>query len=369
MTNIALDPRVDRMRGLLSLGVMLGHTFDLAMASVTAPSGMWAQILGSTRPYFGFVCVVGFVALSGYCIARSTLAGFRPGRYALARITRLYPLLIAVTLLAGAFEWSALGQAARPAMWNGGQTVQSFLYNLFGLGGYFGQFGAMAPTYTVSYELFYYLVWGLALVLAGARAWLALVFSALLAAVLIAFGEPLRQSLGPNGWFLHPLGLALLPVWLLGALIVVVPYFDRLAKLIPPWGAWLLLLAVIAHSFDNWQKPRTAVVDISDVKYFIEISFVFVVAMAAWLARPAPSANATDRWLGEVSYPLFLSHGPTVVGFQYVLNKLNLSFDFQLHFSILVAVNIIVATALIYLVERPVMLWRRRRLTGKQLSN
>ena len=52
----------------------------------------------ATRPYCGFICVVGFIALSGYCIARSTMKGFALGDYIVKRVTRVYPLLIVAAL-------------------------------------------------------------------------------------------------------------------------------------------------------------------------------------------------------------------------------------------------------------------------------
>ena len=45
----------------------------------------------ATRPYYGFVCVIGFIVLSGYCIARSTMNRFSLGDYAVMRVTRVYP--------------------------------------------------------------------------------------------------------------------------------------------------------------------------------------------------------------------------------------------------------------------------------------
>ena len=94
-----MDPRIDRLRGLLAIGVLLGHAIDLARLSTVAPAGTLFAIAMATRPYFGFICVVGFIALSGYCIARSTLKGFALGSYAVKRVTRVYPLLIVAVLL------------------------------------------------------------------------------------------------------------------------------------------------------------------------------------------------------------------------------------------------------------------------------
>ena len=158
-----MDPRIDRLRGLLAIGVLLGHAIDLAHLSAPNASGTLFSIAMATRPYFGFVCVIGFIVLSGYCIARSTMKRFSSGEYAVMRVTRVYPLLIVAVLLTALVEWLASESAYRPDMWIVGRDLRKFVAALAGFSGFKGPFGALTPAYTISFELLYYVIWGLAM--------------------------------------------------------------------------------------------------------------------------------------------------------------------------------------------------------------
>ena len=158
-----MDPRIDRLRGLLAIGVLLGHAIDLAGMSTAAPSGTLFAIAIATRPFSGFIWVIGFIVLSGYCIARSTMKDFSLGEYIVKRVTRIYPLLIVAALLTALLEWVAYGSPYRPVMWVVGIDVRKFIAALLGFGGFKGMFGALAPSYTISFELMYYAIWGLAM--------------------------------------------------------------------------------------------------------------------------------------------------------------------------------------------------------------
>lgn len=357
-----MDPRIDRMRGLLAIGVMLGHAILFAQESSLEPAGTLFAITVPSRPYFGFICVVGFIVLSGYCIGRSTVRNFSPSRYAFMRVTRLYPLLSVAALLTAAVEWWAFGNPHRSIYWAKGIDVRTFLYAVGGLSGFWGQFGALAAAYTISFELMYYLIWGLAMTASSRRPARALLLAMGVATVLIALQPRLQDIVTSEGNhnFL-PLAIALIPAWLLGAALCV---FERawtnVARFIPIWATWIALLWTFARGFDQFQKPRVMQADYSDVAYFSIMSLLFVLVLAAWLARPAPAQNATDKRLGEISYPLFLIHGPVIVGVQFAMNRMNFHQSFDVSLAILVSASVGVAATLTVLVERPLMAWRRR---------
>ena len=126
----------------------------------------------AARPYFGFICVVGFIALSGYCIARSTMRHFALGDYIVKRVTRVYPLLIVAALLTGPSNGSRSTSPHRPFMWilaRDGRDMKRLSPPCSGFSGFKGAFGALAPAYTISFELFYYAIWGLAMKAAAGR--------------------------------------------------------------------------------------------------------------------------------------------------------------------------------------------------------
>lgn len=356
-----MDPRIDRLRGLLAIGVLLGHAIDLARLSAPHSSGTLFSIAMATRPYFGFVCVVGFIVLSGYCIARSTMKRFQPGEYIVMRVTRVYPLLIVAVLLTALVEWSAIGSASRPEMWVEGRDVRKFIAALAGFSGFKGNFGALAPAYTISFELLYYAMWGLAMTAASGRARRALLITAAGAVLLIVSGGWLRASLGWFAGFVPVAGIALFPGWLLGAwLALAQDRVTRVTRFIPNWAAWLLFVTVYAYCVDAFNVPFLVPAnDYFHLFYMTILASLFFTIVAAWLARPSPAPNAADTWLGEISYPLFVIHGPAIMGLQFAMNAWRITLPFTIDLAILLAASFASATLLLMFVERPVMAWRR----------
>jgi peptidoglycan/LPS O-acetylase OafA/YrhL len=357
-----MDPRIDRLRGLLAIGVLLGHAIDLAQLSVSNPSGTLFSIAMATRPYYGVVCVIGFIVLSGYCIARSTMNRFSLGEYTVMRVTRVYPLLIVAVLLTGLVEWVAVDSPYRPNMWVLGRDVRKFLVALAGFSGFKGPFGALGPAYTISFELLYYAIWGLAMAAVSGRARRALLIAAAGAVILIVFGSPLRARLGWFAGFLPIGGIAMFPGWLLGAALALVQdRVTKVARVIPNWAAWILFVSVYAYCVDAFNLPFVAAArEYFQVVYCTILSGLYFTIVATWLARPSPVRGETDTWLGEISYPLFLIHGPTIIGLQFAMNAWHIELTFGANLAILLAASFAAAMLLLKFVEQPVMAWRQR---------
>jgi peptidoglycan/LPS O-acetylase OafA/YrhL len=357
-----MDPRIDRLRGLLAIGVLLGHAIDLAQLSTPNPSGTLFSAALATRPFYGFICVVGFIVLSGYCIARSTMKGFSLGQYTVKRVTRVYPLLIVAVLLTALLEWAAFDSPYRPVMWTLGRDVRKFIAALAGFSGFKGHFGALAPAYTISFELLYYAIWGLAMTTAGGRGRRALLVAAAAAGMLIVFGGRMRDALGWFAGFVPVIGIAVFPGWLLGAALALAEdQVARATRVIPIWATWVLFVWIYAYGVDAFNMPFAfSTSDYVNTAYLTTMSGLFVTMVATWLARPAPAANAADTWLGEISYPLFLIHGPVIIGLQFAMNAWRVPLTFVANLAILLAGSFIAAMLLVTFVERPVMAWRRR---------
>lgn len=161
-----LDLRIDRLRGWFAILVMAGHAFDVSRFYALAQTSrvdMSLNIIAPIRGFLGFLWVIGFIVLSGYCIARSCERQgdrFSLWRYVLLRITRLYPLLIVAACLTFALETLMAGNPLRPQIWvTPGLPTYNFSNAVLGLSG-FGQYGSLSPSYTITYELIYYAVWG-----------------------------------------------------------------------------------------------------------------------------------------------------------------------------------------------------------------
>jgi peptidoglycan/LPS O-acetylase OafA/YrhL len=356
-----MDPRIDRLRGLLAIGVLVGHAIDLAQSSVANPSGTLFSIALATRPFYGFICVLGFIVLSGYCIARSTMKRFSLGQYAVKRVTRVYPLLIVAVLVTALIEWVAFDSAYRPNMWTAGVDVRKFIVALAGCSGFKGTFGALAPAYTVSFELMYYAIWGLAMTAVKGRGRPALLIAAASAIVLIVLGAPMRAALGWFAAFVPPVGVALFPGWLFGAALVL--FEERLTKaasLIPIWATWIVFVGIHAYCVDAFHLPfQFHTSELGFLAYCTVMSGLIVTMVATWLARPVPAPRAIDTWLGEMSYPLFLIHGPVIIGVQFALNAARVEPPFMADLAILLAASFAAAMVMVAFVERPVMAWRR----------
>ena len=359
-----MDPRIDRLRGLLAIGVLLGHAIDLARISTPNPSGTLFSIAVATRPYFGFICVVGFIVLSGYCIARTTMRRFALGDYIVMRVTRVYPLLIVAALLTGLLEWVALDNPHRPFMWilaRDGRDLKKFVSALLGFSGFKGPFGALSPAYTISFELFYYAIWGLAMKAAAGRGRRALLIATAVGLVLIVFGGRMRDSLGWFAGFLPIVGIAVMPGWLLGAALAVAERpLTRIARVVPAWATWLVFVWLFAYGVDAFNLPIDVLTnEYVTFAYFTIMSGLFLTVVAAWLAHPDPAPRASDTWLGEMSYPLFLMHGPAIIGLQFALNAAGVHLTFAANLAILLAGAFMAAMVMVTFVERPVMAWRR----------
>ena len=258
----------------------------------------------ATRPYFGFVCVIGFIVLSGYCIARSTMKRFLPGEYTVMRVTRVYPLLIVAVLLTALVEWVAAGSPYRPDMWVIGRDVRKFIAALAGFSGFKGPFGALAPAYTISFELLYYVVWGLAMTAAFGRARRALLIAAAGAVMLIVFGGWLRARLGWFAGFVPVAGIALLPGWLLGAMLALAQdQVTRVARFIPTWAAWILFVSVYAYCVDAFNIPF--IVPASD---YFHVVYMTILSVCSLRSRPhhlrAPRRFGARAIHGWVRFPI-----------------------------------------------------------------
>lgn len=158
------DLWLDWMRALAALLVLLGHVrggffvqwSDLAPAS---QSGLNYVLFFMTR--LGREAVVVFFVLSGYLVGGQALAEARRGlfstqSYFVARVSRLYTVLIPALALTAAMDWGA-GTWTQQANGPG-----SLLVNLLFLQGVFGPvYGSNGPLWSLAYEWWFYVLFGL----------------------------------------------------------------------------------------------------------------------------------------------------------------------------------------------------------------
>jgi peptidoglycan/LPS O-acetylase OafA/YrhL len=80
--------------------ILIGHAMDISIRHVAGRAALvdsTARLGAALHGFFSFSRVVGFIVVSGYCIARSCERQkdlFSVPRYFIMRVTRIYPLLI-----------------------------------------------------------------------------------------------------------------------------------------------------------------------------------------------------------------------------------------------------------------------------------
>lgn len=352
---------IDLLRGLFASLVMLGHAIDISMRS--SNHDILFEALIRLRQGLGFVWVVGFVVLSGYCIELSCLkqAKFFALRYFAQRITRIFPLLVVCVFAAGLIEWSIADSPYRPSVWTGKTDLYYFWINLVGAGGFFGQFGSLAPAYTISYELLYYLVWGLSRSLAGERVVLALVMNVCFAIVYCVLPAEYIGGLPTvlSSVFKQFIALIYLP-WLIGAGTAI--YLEKLAanpivRRIANWG-WIVIFFVVLVGGKGFGMPAFVTTFVSLVYYpTLGLSFSLLI-IRAYVRRSETFEIKWKRVLGEISYPLFLIHGPVVILVGFLINAQAIVLPFSVHLLLLTLGSLMAASVLLLTIERPVMRFR-----------
>jgi peptidoglycan/LPS O-acetylase OafA/YrhL len=354
---------IDRLRGTFALCVMLGHAMDFASASRPLPD-VWFGMFSQFRALLGFQWVVGFIILSGYCIARSCMTRgttLSPRHYATLRISRIFPLLWAALAIAVVIELSIAGHAARPDIWtNIDFSAGAIILNAIGLGGFYGPFGSLAPSYTLSFELLFYAAWAAVWFtdLQRRRLWLraaaTIAAIALLGLLPLPFGTPFR-----------PFVLLLYVCWLIGAAVAF--YGPTIAR----WpvvraAAPLRWFGVVIVLVLGWERAMPIFsVTARSIPYYLGLSLAFAFVLIGYESRDAARpAHRLDGVLGLMSYPLFVVHGPVLMFVTTRLRELDVSVTYA-RFMLLTCLPAIAAAALLaVLVERPVMAlresWRPR---------
>ena len=346
------DHMIDRLRGLAAVFVALGHGMDVA-GSAFAASDAYHFLLLPWRPYLGFSWVIAFIVLSGFCIVNSTVkAGPRYSlpQFILMRITRIFPMLVICVAFAGVVEFFCFGSTSRPPVWNNHFTLEAFGLALVGMAGInngSGQFGSIAPSYTITFELFYYLLWGIVVAIMPTLPIRALVISFLVAAALCVWTLTIGSS--------NSLLIVCLVPWLIGGAAVFVR--NDFLKMMSPVVMWVILFIFYTYGLQNWAMPRIMATWQSLI-YFSALGALFAATVVCQLASDGRRSRY-DNWLGEISFPLFLVHGPMFILVATVLRGVGWLPSYGVLLAVMFACSLGAAQLLVRFVERPVMEWRR----------
>jgi peptidoglycan/LPS O-acetylase OafA/YrhL len=347
-------------------------------ACVVVMSHLWSDAFGSSGSY----AVCGFFTISGYVITKVLRENYFQidnglRKFWINRVLRLYPSFILVSLFGYcvarlyAAEALALNVGLVTPESHAGQSliaksgVAAWLWPLFyipnitmiGLQSPWIWMSpiTLAPTATTTnVELYYYAVLGLGAAATAGRArrflWTSLALLALL----------------PVLYFLHGLGLFRYGVWAPG---ISVNAYSLFYKTILGW-TYFFALGAAAYYVPKRQfsaSARAAVVGVCllfpfiyvrDVHLMIALRVAFGACVASLLAMFSDDrSNPVIRFLGEVSYPLFLIHWPVAAIIAEYTGYSKNNPWMLLYASV---VSLALSAVLVFFVERPI-----ERLRGR----
>lgn len=277
---------LDALRGIAALGVAWYH--------ITASNGLTATAWHGRLALFVdfFFVLSGFVIASAY--GERLRAGFPLARFMLLRVGRLYPVHLAIVLLYVAIELALLITGSGRAAFTGARSldtlpaslllVQAFVYP--------GANTWNVQSWSISVELWLYLLAALLFRLLGGRAPMVFALAAVVAIVSLAWGQDQTHGWIARGLAGFGLGTC---AWALHRRIG--------ARALVPWQATLLeglaALALIAPLLLRLSPG------------FADLFFVFVVLAFAREAGPLSRLLALRPFvvLGAMSYSLYMVHG------------------------------------------------------------
>ncbi len=263
------------------------------------------QICSVTNPLSHSAVVIFFV-LSGYVIAYSTFARNQDARkFVIARLSRLYSVILPALLLTALLN--PIGRSFDPAFYDyhsRGSELPRYVLAIFFLQNV-GTLSASPPTnlpfWSLSYEFWYYALFGVA-VFVRPRLWRWL---AMFAIVLL----------------ITPNILLLLPCWLIGVAIYV--YRERLA-LSPTQARWgfalsgAATLAIIAFlhqlPFPLGEQPLWfSAPFLSDWITAVAVGAMILTFDAAKFGAPPTRGAAAVRFGADHTFSLYLYHYPLLI--------------------------------------------------------
>jgi peptidoglycan/LPS O-acetylase OafA/YrhL len=366
---------VDGLRGFASLMVLLAHVLDISVKDRFGQDPQafpiaWRWV--SAGLGHGELWVWAFFVISGYCIHQSVSRDIRKhrfsfGRFWLARLTRLYPLYLLG--LAIAFIGSCWLPGYREELM--APLLHSVVYSLTLTQGLLNYFPGFLASWSLTFEMAYYLLWPVALWLVGwswRRAlWLSVAFS--VAHTLVCYTHwrstgSMDQSVAHQLWQIT----ALYPLWLAGAALVEVE--SRVAERVSRRGwlaSWLGLgIAFVVLTVLRDSSARGI--------YSVLLAYAAVPCFAILIAGAGHArllnlgrVRRACQWLGVISFPCYILHQPILHCIDPLVRKWGPAWLLESALAMTAALLLPLMVIVLFVgppLERLTLAWRRNLLAG-----
>lgn len=292
-----------------------GHKVAWAEYGWNAPLSVWLGYL--SLPFsLGFVGVILFFVISGYCIHRGNLLSVQSkpfkenlGNYFWRRFIRIYPTLffaLLLTALVDHFSRQAVPESAAL----GDNSIETFLVNIFTLQSYLiRQYGSNYVTWSLALEEHLYLIYPLIFLVTRKMKFTHFLIIPLLVSFLTSyhldFRPWIRYDFLPY-WF----------AWSLGALIAERELTGlHFRKILHPSVA-IVCFAIFVYSHANGY--------LMFCQCFAAITSYVVVLKAVESKDSLAFRNAFGKgvtYIGNISYSLYIVHVPLLVFWLNVVQK------------------------------------------------
>ena len=315
---------LDALRGFAAFCVVLNHLRDALFVDYEAiarhnPLKAAAYLVSG----MGRQSVIVFFVLSGYLVGGSVLRSVHSGSwswrpYLLARLSRLYVVLLPALLLGGALDWLGMHMPGTEAVYNGNSGMHALAIIVHGvltwpvlaanvlflqsleLPGMRSHpilpFGSNGALWSLSYEFWYYLAFPLLVfLLARSKSWKIRVLSCL---GLLAWG-----------WFVGLSVFLLGLTWLMGASINFLPAF-------PARGRWTrglaIVLALVLFAAGLVESKLLGSIPSNLILGLAVTAMIWVMLYCATAPLPAFYVHIARR-AAHSSYTLYLVHLPMLI--------------------------------------------------------
>jgi peptidoglycan/LPS O-acetylase OafA/YrhL len=303
---------IDASRWIAACLVVISHLRSIAFANYDAVSNHALPIIAL---YFlcslGHAAVIVFFVISGYLVGGRTLiralrAPVSLIEFASHRIARIYVVLAPALLIGYAFDWIGLhlidrtGLYTNQAPWHiwsldydvsSRLTLWSLIGNLFMLQTIAVEpLGSNGALWSLANEWWYYIVFGLGLILLSARS-LGVRCAALALEACLLVLLPVGLSL----WFL---------VWAVGVLAAFID--ERWPGISPPVALAALVAVCVCMHPTTYSGPRSIVPDVA-------LAAAYALALLSAKNLPTRLCHPIHRWLAGFSYSTYLIHLPAIL--------------------------------------------------------